>query len=470
MTDEEKAAFLEALRTHVGKQGQPFSGRDPVNQPMIRHWCDAMEDHNPAYTDPAFAAHSVHGGIVAPPTMLLAWTMLGNIPRPFDRSNPQDQVLHDLDAAGFTSVVATNTDHDYLRYFRLGDEISGVQSLSDVSPEKHTALGVGHFVTTTTEYRDQRGAAVARAGFRILKFKPGTGRTAAGSEGGAPRAPRPLRPRPGVSHDTRFFWDGLKAGELRIQRCAGCGTLHHPPRVRCHRCGSYDMGYTVSSGKGVVYSFVEPCYPQVPAFDYPLVVGLVELEEGTRLLTNIVDLDPNKVAVGMPVELVLRNPDPELTLPMFRPARAPRRETTLRFDEIAAGDELPPCPIPITAKLIVAGAIASRDYQDVHHDREMAIARGSADIFMNILTTGGLCGRYISDWAGPDALIRSLKIRLGTPNYPHDTMTMSGSVLSKKTENGANLIEVGIRGYNHSGDHVTGSMTLALPGTVGLGR
>jgi hypothetical protein len=227
------------------------------------------------------------------------------------------------------------------------------------------------------------------------------------------------------------------------------------------------MGYTVSSGKGIVYSFVEPCQPRVPAFDYPLVVGLVELAEGTRLVTNIVDIDPNAVAVGMPVELVLRSPDPELTLPMFRPARPPRRETTLPFAAVSVGDELPPCPIPITTKLIVAAAIASRDYQDVHHDREMAIKRGSPDIFMNILTSGGLCGRYISDWVGPEALIRNLKIRLGAPNYPHDTMTMSGSVLSKKTEHGKGLIEVGIRGYNKLGDHVTGSMLLELPTKAG---
>jgi uncharacterized protein len=169
----------------------------------------------------------------------------------------------------------------------------------------------------------------------------------------------------------------------------------------------------------------------------------------------------------MPVELVLRSPDPELTLPMFRPQRPPRRQTNLRFDNVTVGDDLPPCPIPITTKLIVAGAIASRDYQDVHHDREMSIKRGSPDIFMNILTTGGLCGRYISDWAGPEALMRRLSIRLGTPNYPHDTMTMSGSVLSKNTENGKDLIEIGIRGYNSKGDHVSGTSLLELPRGTG---
>ncbi len=464
VTYTEKAVFLERLRVHVGKTGQPTTARDPVNQPMIRHWCDAMEDLNPVYTDPASAMQSLHGAIVAPPAMLNVWTMLGNIPRPFDPQDAQTNLLHQLDTAGFTSVVATNCEHEYARYLRLDDQISGVSSVTDVSEEKRTALGLGHFVTTMTEYRNQSGETVGRMQFRILKFKPHTGRDGSANEEPA-KAPRPVRPRPGVSRDTRFFWDGLRAGELRLQRCNGCGTLHHPPMVRCPQCASYDQGYTVSGGRGVIYSFVEPCHPRVAAFDYPYVVGLVELEEGTRLITNIVDIDPDKVVIGLPVEVVFRNPDPDLTLPMFRPRRPPRRETTLRFDEVTIGDELPPCPIPITAKLIVAGAIASRDYQDVHHDRELAVKRGSPDIFMNILTTSGLCARYLSDWAGPEVLLRRLAFRLGVPNYPHDTMTLSGSVHSKRLDGGAGIVEVGLRGYNRLGDHVTGIVVLELPAT-----
>jgi acyl dehydratase len=146
------------------------------------------------------------------------------------------------------------------------------------------------------------------------------------------------------------------------------------------------------------------------------------------------------------------------------PPRPLRRETTLRFGELEVGDELPPCPVPITTTLIVAGAIASRDYQDVHHDREFAALRGSPDIFMNILTTTGLCGRYVGDWAGPEALMRRLAIRLGAPNHPHDTMTMSASVLSKSAEGGTGSVEVGLRGRNRLGDHVTGTLVLELPG------
>ena len=113
-------------------------------------------------------------------------------------------------------------------------------------------------------------------------------------------------------------------------------------------------------------------------------------------------------------------------------ARPPRRETTLRFDDLEVGQPLEPCPVPITTTRIVACAIASRDYQDVHHDRNLAIKRGSPDIFMNILTSGGLSGRYLTDWAGPEARMRNLRIRLGAPNYPGDCMTMYGEVKSRQ--------------------------------------
>jgi acyl dehydratase len=165
----------------------------------------------------------------------------------------------------------------------------------------------------------------------------------------------------------------------------------------------------------------------------------------------------------MPVELVIRRQNSERPLPLFRPAVPARRENTLGRDSVSVGDELPPCPIPITATLIVSTAIASRDYQDVHHDRELAIERGSPDIFMNILTTSGLCARYVTDWAGPEAVIKRLSLRLGAPNYPHDTMTMSGSVRSADQ----GRVEVDVRGYNRLGDHVTASIELELPPGAG---
>jgi hypothetical protein len=136
------------------------------------------------------------------------------------------------------------------------------------------------------------------------------------------------------------------------------------------------------------------------------------------------------------------------------------RLRTRRISEVSIGETLPPLTIALSATVIIAGAIASRDYQDVHHDRDLAVQRGSKDIFMNILTTNGYVGRYVTDWAGPEALLRSVDIRLGAPNYPGDSMTLTGRVTDKQ----ADRVTVEIVGANRLGNHVTGSVTLALPG------
>ena len=125
---------------------------------------------------------------------------------------------------------------------------------------------------------------------------------------------------------------------------------------------------------------------------------------------------------------------------------------------VEVGTELPPLEIPLTRTLIVATAIASRDYQDVHHDPDLAKERGSPDIFMNILTTNGFVGRYVTDWAGPSARLKKVAIRLGAPNYPGDTMTMTGSV----TEVNDGEVTVGVKGSNKLGDHVVGTVVLQM--------
>ncbi|NGO47490.1 MaoC family dehydratase [Streptomyces sp. YC419] len=146
---------------------------------------------------------------------------------------------------------------------------------------------------------------------------------------------------------------------------------------------------------------------------------------------------------------------------------------------VRVGDELPPLEIEITRTLIVAGAIASRDYQDVHHDAELARQKGSPDIFMNILTTNGLVGRYITDHFGPAAVLRRVAIRLGAPNYPGDTMVLTGTVEEVAAE-GAELkgddaagkkVTVRVVGANGIGKHVTGTVTVSVPGGAeGVGR
>jgi acyl dehydratase len=136
---------------------------------------------------------------------------------------------------------------------------------------------------------------------------------------------------------------------------------------------------------------------------------------------------------------------------------------TLRHAEVAVGDELPPLDVPLTRTLVVATAIASRDYQDVHHDPGLAQERGSPDIFMNILTTNGFVGRFVTDWAGPGAVLDKVAIRLGAPNYPGDTMHMTGTVTATSVEGGRGVVELAVKGSNRLGDHVTGTVRLTLP-------
>jgi len=309
-------SLTDRLQTFVGRPTAPaFRARDPVNQPMIRHWCDAVGDANPVYTDAEAAAASRHHGIVAPPAMLQAWTMrgLGVEPPPPADGYGVSAVMALLDEAGFTSVVATNSEQEYTRYLRPGDHLTVSGVIESITEEKNTALGAGHFVTWLDTFRTDDGEVVGTMRFRVLKFRPVPAAT-------VPGAGLARRPRPVISEDNRFFWEGVGRGELLIQRCASCGALRHPPRPMCPRCQSPDWNTARASGRGRVHSFVVPRHPPLPAFPEPYVVALVDLEEGTRLVTNLVGVTPDEVRIGMAVELEMTRIDDEVVLPLFRPA------------------------------------------------------------------------------------------------------------------------------------------------------
>ena len=317
----------------IGRSAPFNTARDEVNVPMLRRWCDVMGERNPVYTDPTFAAASRFGGIIAPIAMLDVWDKPGLI---FERdeTNPQGAALTVLDQAGFTSTVAVNSDLEQAHPLRPGDWVHSTLTLEDISPEKQTGLGVGHFVTSRIRYfvSDEPVGSVL---FRVLKFKPGTGRAPAEGAEGEPSAP-----------------------------------------------------------------------PTGP---------------------HVID----------------------------------RRETTRTIGEVRAEEALPDLAIPLTATLIIGGALMTLDYFDGHHDRDMAVQRGSKDIFMNIHTALGLVQRYVSDWAGPEAEWRSIKARLGASNYPGDTMVLSGNVVAADADTG--VVTVAYRGRNSLGPHVTGTAELVLP-------
>jgi uncharacterized OB-fold protein/acyl dehydratase len=317
---DEKAAFLERLRSFVGTPARPpWKAPDPVNEAMVRHFCEVVGDANPVYTDREFAASSVHGGLVAPPVMQDVWVMRGFIEPadPTGSDQGQASLLAVLAEGGFTGIVATNSDQEFFRYLRPGDWLTAHRTIEEVSEEKKTGLGPGHFFTVKTSYVDQNGEEVGVQHFRMLVYRPApeftTGKLFPGTEPA-------LRPRPAISQDTAFFWEGAKRGELLIQRCASCAALRHPPGPTCPVCNSMDWDTVRASGRGEVYSFVIYHYPLIPPFEAPYVVALIALEEGVRLVSNLIEVEPGDVRIGQPVEVRFVAVDDELTLPMFVPA------------------------------------------------------------------------------------------------------------------------------------------------------
>jgi len=137
--------------------------------------------------------------------------------------------------------------------------------------------------------------------------------------------------------------------------------------------------------------------------------------------------------------------------------------TTLDWSSIRVGDPIAPMTIDVTATVVVAGAIATRDFMPVHHDRDYAATQGSPNIFMNIITDNGYCSRFLTDWAGPEAMVRKVAIRLGVPAYAGSKLEFTGSVTGKSEQDGEGLVEVELRATNDQGDHLSGTAVIGLP-------
>ncbi len=279
----------------------PRPARDPINQPMINNWLEAIGE-----TDPRFADG------IAPPAMAQVWTMYG-----LDPERPADDPLHGtmqmFDEAGFGSVLGTNCDQTYARDVRLGETVSITTRLESVVGPKVTGVGEGYFVTTLNTWWVGEGddrEAVATMLFRVLKFKPAQ-RTPTGS----PTEPvdKTKLVRPQMNRDTEYFWEGTAIGELRIQKCNACGELRHPPGPMCPTCHAAHRGYVVASGKGTVFSFLVHHAPQLPGKALPITLALIELEEGLRMIGEVQG-NRESIAIGAPVEVVFEKIDDDLTL------------------------------------------------------------------------------------------------------------------------------------------------------------
>jgi acyl dehydratase len=180
----------------------------------------------------------------------------------------------------------------------------------------------------------------------------------------------------------------------------------------------------------------------VPGKKLPIVIALVQLPESVRMVGELLGVAPDDVRIGLPVRAEFVRIDDTLTLPAWR---------------VTGPSVLPPLVIDVTPTFVISSALATRDFQDVHHDRDRAVARGAKDIFLNILTTTGLVQRYVCDWAGPDAVVRAISIRLGVPCHAGDTLTLTGQV----TEDGGPEQVIAVVGRCRLGDHVTGTVRIA---------
>lgn len=332
-------SYDERLEALVGRVLVPRqAAQDPVNVPMVRHWVEAMGDDNPVYLSEEAARATGRPGVVAPASMMQAWTMRGYAAtvRSAGGSGAMEELTGLLAEGGYTSVVATDSDFELARELVPGDHVSAEEVVEEISPEKRTALGEGRFITTLRTYRDASGEVVATQRWRTLRFRPKQSpATAPEVEERAPaRAPEveerapasvtkpadPLRPRPALNPDNAFWFEAARDRRLVVQRCASCKTLRHPPGPCCPECRSFDWDTVEASGRATLYSYVVAHHPRHPAFDYPLLVAVVELEEGTRLISNLAGVTPDEVTIGMPLTLDWLEADPELTLPVFRPA------------------------------------------------------------------------------------------------------------------------------------------------------
>lgn len=454
------------LQRYEGLEAEPPRiSRFPVDQAMIQTWVEALDDDNPLYVDESAARSHGRPTVVAPPAMISAWVMSGyrryrQVQAARERGVAEDsacsRLMGALDAQGFTSVVATDIEQEYHAEILPGVRVTCRSVIETVSPRKRTALGEGHFITLRKVYVDQDQRPLATELFRMLRFAP---------------APQPPVRKTGVpplvrTQDNTFWFEAAAEGRLTIQRCSDCGELRHPPGPACPVCRSFRWDAMESTGKGALHSWTIVHHPQDAAFNYPLAVGLVDLDEGTRLVADIEQLPESGPTIGAAVHIIFAPHAHGEILPRVRfdelssagadgvdtAEEHQRREEAIPESQLrAAGIALPMLRIPLDRTAIIAGALASQDFEDVHHDPSRALERGMQDIFLSINTTNGLVDRFLTDWAGPGLRIHSVMLRLGVPQFAGDVLEFRGTAHTLEDER----TRVELIGTNKDGVHVT---------------
>lgn len=267
-----------------------------------------MGDENPLYQ----AGESV----VAPPTMLQMWAMRDVHGKYAPGSTDKDtyEVLGRFDALGYSGTVAVSYDQTYHSYLVEGDHVHNFSTIINITDLKHTGLGEGFFVTERAEYFNQRDELFGEAEITYFKYMP----PEKSVESAPATTPAKIeRIRPVENHDSKHFWQGLRDGKLLIQKCDECQTHRHPPQPMCEKCQSLNWSTTQSSGNGVVHSYTAIHYPEIPPFEYPNTIVLVDLDEGVRIAAQLDHEEEQEVSVGTPVRARIEEVQEGLSLPIF---------------------------------------------------------------------------------------------------------------------------------------------------------
>lgn len=319
MSDPAVVALLEQVKPLVNCRVGPYIGWNPVTRTQIWQWCMAMGDQNPLYLDDAYrSAHTDFSAAVAPPTMMQMWTMRavnGDHGPGSTQQNPYE-ILQIMEQHGFAGVMAVSYDQTFHRYLQEGDHVTSYSTIINISDLKTTGIGKGFFVTEKAEFVDQNNDVFAEALITYFQYQT------APKAPGAKRASAPgkiNRVHPVENQDTAHFWQGLRDGKLLIQRCKSCSTLRHPPQPMCEKCQSLQWDTIESAGKGTLYTYTVMHYPEIPPFDYPNVIVLVELDEGVRIASQLINCKPDAVQIGMKVEMKITQVQEGMSLPLFQP-------------------------------------------------------------------------------------------------------------------------------------------------------
>lgn len=299
---------IQKLRDEfIGKRVGPYFAWNPVSRTQVWQWCAAMGDENPLYLQGE--------EVIAPPTMLQMWAfrdVKGNY-APGSTDKDVYEVLGELGKLGFSGSVAVNYDQTYHSYLKAGDEVHNYSSIINITDQKSTGLGDGYFVTERAEYYNQNDELFGEAEVTYFKYAPPEKSAAAPSSG-----PQKIeRIKPVENHDSKHYWQGLRDGQLLIQQCDDCDTPRHPPQPMCETCQSTNWSTIQATGLGTIHSFTVLHYPEIPPFDYPNAIVLVDLDEGVRITSQLQGTEPEHIKIGSRVSANITEVQDGLSLPIF---------------------------------------------------------------------------------------------------------------------------------------------------------